>query len=134
MSSLPVPFALRCRRIRIGEKSNDPASIAAGARIGTEQGADIIKMRLTRKPEDIQVIQSAKKTVIAIGGPKADDMLEYFMFIQHCIEVGAKGVAIGRNIVQNEDPADFVAGLNKIIHLNGTAEEAYQVYINHSLT
>ncbi|MEK5777244.1 hypothetical protein VXE44_19445, partial [Acinetobacter nosocomialis] len=53
----------------------------------------------------------------------------YFKFVQHCMQMGAKGVAVGRNITQDPQPAKVVAGLNAIIHENATAEDAYSLYM-----
>ncbi|MDR8383673.1 phospho-2-dehydro-3-deoxyheptonate aldolase, partial [Acinetobacter baumannii] len=47
----------------------------------------------------------------------------------HCMQMGAKGVAVGRNITQDPQPAKVVAGLNAIIHENATAEDAYSLYM-----
>ncbi len=44
-------------------------------------------------------------------------------------QMGAKGVAVGRNITQDPQPAKVVAGLNAIIHENATAEDAYSLYM-----
>ena len=45
------------------------------------------------------------------------------------MQVGAKGVAVGRNITQDPRPEKVVAGLNAIIHENATAEDAYSLYM-----
>jgi len=111
-------------------ESNQIETIAAAARIGTELGADIIKTRLTGEPDDAKIIKAAKRPVLALGGPKTDNILDYFVYVKHCMDVGAKGVAVGRNIILDENPIGVVAGLNIIIHKNGTAKEAYMVYQN----
>jgi fructose-bisphosphate aldolase, class I len=109
-------------------ESNQIETIAAAARIGTELGADIIKTRLTGDQEDVRIIEAAKRPVLVLGGPKTEHILDYFKFVKHCMDVGAKGVAVGRNITLDENPLGVVAGLNKIIHQNGSAEEACQTY------
>ncbi|WML41391.1 hypothetical protein RCG19_06975 [Neobacillus sp. OS1-2] len=111
-------------------ESNQIETIAMAARIGTELGADIIKTRLTGEPEDRRIIEAAKRPVLVLGGPKTETILDYFTYVKHCMDVGAKGVAVGRNITLDENPIGVVAGLNTIIHRNGTAEEAYQCYQN----
>jgi fructose-bisphosphate aldolase, class I len=109
-------------------ESNQIETIAAAARIGTELGADIIKTRLTGDQEDVRIIDAAKRPVLVLGGPKTENILDYFKYVKHCMDVGAKGVAVGRNITLDENPIGVVAGLNRIIHQNGTAEQAYQAY------
>lgn len=120
--SLPFGYAVT------NEESNNPKVIAAGARLGTELGADIIKTRFTGDAGDAEIVKRAQRPVLALGGPKTDHILDYFMFVKHCMDVGAKGVAVGRNITQDRHPAGVVAALNVIVHRNGTAEEAYKMY------
>ncbi|MBM7645940.1 DhnA family fructose-bisphosphate aldolase class Ia [Scopulibacillus daqui] len=120
--TLPYGYAIT------NEASGHPDVIAAGARIGTELGADIIKTRFSGESGDAKIISSAQRPVLALGGPKADHILDYFKFVKHCMDVGAKGVAVGRNITQSDNPAGVVAGLNVMIHQNGTVEEAYEAY------
>lgn len=109
-------------------ESNSVEAIAAAGRLGAELGADIIKTRFTGQPEDALIVKKAKKPVFALGGPQTDDRLVYFTFIRHCMDMGAKGVAIGRNIIKDPDPVAMIAALNHIVHVDGTAEEAYGVY------
>ncbi|WP_332237263.1 class I fructose-bisphosphate aldolase [Sporolactobacillus sp. KGMB 08714] len=109
------------------KESNDPKYIATAARISAELGADIIKTRFSGGDGDKQIVEDASRPVIALGGPKTDT-LTYYKFVEHCMKVGAKGVAVGRNITQNESPVGMVAGLNVLVHRSGTAEEAYKAY------
>ncbi|KIV50886.1 phospho-2-dehydro-3-deoxyheptonate aldolase [Aneurinibacillus migulanus] len=109
-------------------ESNKPEIIAASARVGTELGADIIKTRFSGEPGDAEIVKRAQRPVLALGGPKTDDQLQYFKFVRHCMDVGAKGVAVGRNIVQDPTPKRMVVALNHIVHNDGTAEEAFEIY------
>ncbi|MBK5441645.1 MULTISPECIES: class I fructose-bisphosphate aldolase [unclassified Peribacillus] len=120
--TLPYGYAVT------NEDSNNPGVIATGARLGTELGADIIKTRFSGEAGDSEIVKMAQRPVLALGGPKTEHILDYFKFVKHCMDVGAKGVAVGRNITQNEKPAGVVAALNVIIHGKGTAEEAYETY------
>ncbi len=120
--SLPFGYAVT------NEESNKPAVIAAGARLAAELGADLIKTRFTGEADDADIVKMAKKPVLALGGPKTDYILEYFSFVKHCMDAGAKGVAVGRNITQDPYPAGVVAALNVIVHGNGTPEEAHEKY------
>ena len=110
------------------DDSNNPAVIAACARAAVEMGADVIKTRFTGTAQDRRIVEAAGVPVLALGGPKTGAE-GYFSFVQHCMQVGAKGVAVGRNITQDPQPAKMVAGLNAIIHENATAEEAYRLYM-----
>ncbi|MFD1067037.1 class I fructose-bisphosphate aldolase [Oceanobacillus locisalsi] len=109
-------------------ESNQTEFIAAASRVGTELGADIIKTRLRGDAEDSEIIRSAKKPVVVLGGPETQDILTYFKYVYHCMQVGAKGVAVGRKITLNSNPIGVVAGLNAIIHLEKPPEEALDIY------
>ncbi|EOD1045195.1 class I fructose-bisphosphate aldolase [Citrobacter farmeri] len=110
------------------DDSNNPAIIAASARAAVELGADVIKTRFTGTAEDRLIVEAAGVPVLALGGPKTG-IDGYFKFVQHCMQVGAKGVAVGRNITQDPRPDRVVAGLNAIVHENASAEEAYSLYM-----
>ncbi|QTF06506.1 phospho-2-dehydro-3-deoxyheptonate aldolase [Brenneria izadpanahii] len=109
-------------------ESNSPDVIAAAARIAVELGADVIKTRFSGSAADRLIVEAAGVPVLALGGPKTD-ILSYFEFVQHCMNMGAKGVAVGRNITQDPKPAHVVAGLHAIIHENATPEDAYGLYM-----
>lgn len=119
--TLPFGYAVT------SEDSNDPKYIAAAARMGTEFGADIIKTRFSGTEADKEIVERADRPILVLGGPKTDT-LSYFKFVKHCMDCGAKGVAVGRNVTQDKNPIGMVAGLNKIIHEDGTPEEALEVY------
>jgi fructose-bisphosphate aldolase, class I len=44
------------------------------------------------------------------------------------MNMGANGVAIGRNIINDGDPIAMVKALNQIVHGDGMAEEANKIY------
>lgn len=112
-------------------QSDDPHYIAAAARFSAELGADIIKTRFTGTADDALIVKNASRPVLALGGPKTDT-LTYFKFVYHCIEVGARGVAVGRNITQDPNPVGMVAALHALVHENVKPELAFDIYKNLS--
>lgn len=122
VESLPYGYAVT------NDDSNNPTVIAASARAAVELGADVIKTRFTGTADDHLIVEAAGVPVLALGGPKTD-ISGYFTFVQHCMQAGAKGVAVGRNITQDPQPEKVVAGLNAIVHENATAEDAYSLYM-----
>ncbi len=110
-------------------ESNEAKVIADAARIGVELGADIIKTRFSGTEDDYLIVEASIVPVLALGGPKTDT-LSYFKFVEHCMNMGAKGVAVGRNITQDAKPAAMVAGLNAIVHQGVSPQEAYHLYQN----
>jgi len=122
VESLPYTYAITT------PASNSAQKIAAAARIGVELGADVIKTRLTGTEEDRLVIEQAKKPVLVLGGPKTDNKESFFSFIEHSMKVGAKGVAIGRNIWGDQHPLGMIKALNALVHENQSATKALEIY------
>lgn len=105
----------------------DAKNIAAAVRLAAELGADIVKTRYSGGPDDTVIAATATVPVVALGGPKAG-LEGYLEFVKHCIDSGAAGVAVGRNIVQDPYPVAKVAALNTIIHGEGSVNEALTAY------
>jgi len=121
IESLPVTF--------VGKEPahRDPVNVAGAVRLAAELGADIVKTRYSGQPEDEIIARQATVPVVALGGPKAD-LAGYLAFVRHCIDAGASGVAVGRNIVQDPFPVAKVAALAAIVHGEASADEALTVY------
>ena len=94
------------------------------ARIGAELGADIVKTNYTGSPETFkEVIEGCPVPVIIAGGPKMGSEKELLEMIEGSLKSGGRGVAIGRNVFQAEDPTGLVQRIAKIVHEGMTAEE-----------
>ncbi|MGI5950740.1 MAG: class I fructose-bisphosphate aldolase [Brooklawnia sp.] len=109
------------------DESNDPRMIATAARFSEELGADIIKTRYSGTDADRQIAEACTVPVLALGGPKSGHET-YFGFVQHVIQAGAAGVAVGRNITMDEKPFAMVAALNAIVHDDATPAQAMKLY------
>lgn len=125
-----VPFM--CETLPYGypvttPESADPEVVAVASRFSEELGADIIKTRFAGTDDDRKIVENCTVPVIALGGPKSDHET-YFAFVQHVIECGAKGVAVGRNITQDPKPLAVVSALNALVHENATAKDAMAIY------
>ncbi|MFB6282835.1 MAG: 2-amino-3,7-dideoxy-D-threo-hept-6-ulosonate synthase [Halobacteria archaeon] len=107
--------------------SNDEETLAHAARLGGELGADVIKTNYTGNPEKYrQVIEGSHVPVIIAGGPKAETPLEVLEDIKEAIDVGARGVAIGRNIFQHDDVASMTRAVSEIVHKGKTVDESVE--------
>ncbi|WIM48292.1 2-amino-3,7-dideoxy-D-threo-hept-6-ulosonate synthase [Methanosarcina mazei] len=94
------------------------------ARICAELGADIVKTNYTGNPETFkEVVNGCPVPVIIAGGPKMGSEKELLEMIEGSLEAGGRGVAIGRNVFQAEDPTGLVRRISKIVHEGMTAEE-----------
>ena len=91
--------------------------VAYAARVGLELGADAVKIKYTGDPESFSwAVRSAGKAhVYMSGGPKAPTDEDFLGQVRGVIEAGATGLAVGRNVWQNENPLKIAAELKKII-------------------
>lgn len=121
IESLPFTF------VGSEPEHRDPHNVACAVRLAAEFGADIVKTRYSGEADDAVIAKNATVPVVALGGPKTN-LEGYLEFVEHCIKSGAAGVAVGRNIVQDQFPIAKVAALNAIIHNDAPASEALVVY------
>ena len=82
--------------------------VADICRIGAEIGADVIKTVLTKDFES--VVSSCAVPIIVAGGKKENDFISS---AASAMNSGAKGLAIGRNLYQRDNPAAFIAEIVK---------------------
>ncbi len=105
---------------------NDPAVVNIAARAGAELGADIVKTVYTGDIDSFKkIVMGVPVPVVIAEGPKMDTKTQLLQMIYDaCVEAGAMGAAIGRNVFQDPDPTSLLIAMAKIIHENYTVEEA----------
>jgi class I fructose-bisphosphate aldolase len=84
-----------------------------GCRIIAELGADLIKTFYTHR--FAEVVQSVPVPVLALGAEKTPTEVEALELARMAIAAGAKGVVFGRNVLQAQDPARFLAALAAVV-------------------
>ncbi len=91
--------------------------VAYAARTGLELGADAVKIKYTGDPATFAwaVKAAAGVKVFMSGGPKAPTDDDFLRQVKGVIEAGATGLAVGRNVWQNQDPLAMADKLRKII-------------------
>jgi predicted phospho-2-dehydro-3-deoxyheptonate aldolase len=98
------------------ESEYDPVKIKHAARVAEEIGADIIKVNYTGQPDTFaEVVNGIHAPVIIAGGPKMDSIDGLMTMITDAVKAGGKGVAIGRNIFQDSNPALLTASIRRIL-------------------
>ena len=95
-------------------------------RIAAELGAKVVKTYWCEEFE--KVVQGCPVPVVMAGGPQVDSELEVLEFVQDGMNRGAIGVNLGRNIWQNDFPVAMIRAIRYIIHENGTAKEAHELF------
>ncbi len=91
--------------------------VAYAARTGLELGADAVKIKYTGDPSTFSwaVKAAAGVKVFMSGGPKAPTDDDFLAQVKGVIEAGATGLAVGRNVWQNQDPLAMAEKLRKVI-------------------
>jgi len=114
---LPVIAWMYPRGKAVAGKENSREILAYAARLGLELGADIIKIPYNGNKEDFEwVVKAAGKTkVVMSGGPKTETREEFLAMVKDVLSVGAAGVAVGRNIWQDDNPLEISQQLSKIL-------------------
>ncbi len=111
---------------RGGGVTNDTSKeiVAYAARTALELGADAAKVKYTGDVESFSwVVKSAAGVkVFMSGGPKAPTDEAFLRQVRGVMDAGATGLAVGRNVWQNADPARMVDYLKKIIFEKKTVE------------
>jgi DhnA family fructose-bisphosphate aldolase class Ia len=89
------------------------ANVKLGARIAAEMGADMVK---TPYVEGFgEVIDTCFVPVVIPGGSKMSPS-ELLAMVRAAMAAGAAGVAVGRNIWQEEDPGAMTQAIARILH------------------
>ena len=121
VESLPYSFSGK------GTPGLAPETVSVAARLAEELGADLVKTRLTGTDDDKAIFDAVTVPVVALGGPKTG-LKEYLEYLSRCLDLGASGVAVGRNI--GDDPARWatVAALAGNTHDGKSVTDALAVY------
>lgn len=106
---------------------HDVAFVKHAARIGAELGADIVKTNYTGDIESFkEVVKGCPVPVLIAGGPQMETERQLLQMIYDSLKAGSKGVAIGRNVFQSDNPTKLVSYIAKIVHDGLTVEEIYE--------
>ncbi len=100
-------------------------SIAIAARVGAELGSDWVKVPYAAGFE--RVTSTCYVPTVILGGAKKGSEKEMLEKIRAALDVGAKGVAIGRNIFQAENPLAMTKAVAALIHQDCPIEEALEI-------
>lgn len=108
--------------------------IAHAVRVAGELGADMVKVECPDHLEVLPEIMSAFKIPVLIaGGIKSNSKLDWLQSLDDCLEAGAKGLCIGRNVFEDENPLAMGLALNALVHERQSGSEAYEIYRGHQV-
>jgi class I fructose-bisphosphate aldolase len=109
-----------------------PSTISYASRLGLELGADVVKIKYPGSQDAMghACDAAADADVVMSGGSKASDEA-FLTTVKEAMEAGAKGLAVGRNVFQRENPEALLDGLEKVIFEETTVEEALAAVESH---
>lgn len=94
-------------------------------RILAELGANIIK---TYNCENFEEVVAACPVPIVVAGGKKLPEQDALTLAYEVISKGARGVDMGRNIFQSQDPVAMAQAVNMVVHKGATDKEAYEFF------
>lgn len=121
---LPLVAMMYARGPNIDDPYDEDV-IAHAARVGAELGADVVKCKYSGDPEGFRkVVDGCPVPVVIAGGEKTDTTRSVLEMVDGAMEAGARGVSMGRNVFQAEDPARMVQAISAIVHEGLPVDEA----------
>ncbi len=122
---LPV-VAWAYPRGKFVEDQNNTQTVAYATRIAAELGADIIKIRYNGDIDGLKwTIKNAGRAKVVIAGGNHDAGHEGFLkMVKEVTDAGAHGIAVGRNVWQDDKPFSLTKSLQSIIFHKHSIEEA----------
>jgi DhnA family fructose-bisphosphate aldolase class Ia len=100
-----------------------PRRIQSIARIAVELGADLLKVPCPADMDAFRtLVEASPVPVLILGGPRAATERELLAGVAEAMATGARGVAFGRNVFQQRDPASVVRALRAVVHDGASVE------------
>ncbi len=100
----------------VAGKEKSKEILAYAARLGLELGLEIIKIPFTTNQETLSwVVKSAGEVKVVLAGGSKIDEGEFLEATKKALEVGVKGLAVGRNVWRAKEPLKMAEKINKII-------------------
>jgi DhnA family fructose-bisphosphate aldolase class Ia len=103
----------------------DEQYVKIAARVASEMGADMVKVSFTGSVESFaRVVEGSSIPVLIAGGEKAKNTRDVLNNVKMAIEAGGKGVSMGRNVFQHENPSLLLKAVSKIVHDGASVDDA----------
>jgi class I fructose-bisphosphate aldolase len=105
----------------------DPTIVAYSARVGLELGADILKVKYTGSPDTFKkVVEMAGRAKVVCAGGLKTDLQTFMKQTREILDVGACGVAVGRNVWQSSEPDKVAKAIEALIFKNASVSQALE--------
>ena len=102
---------------KVTGRETDRETVAYAARLGLELNADYVKVPYTGDRESFSwVVKAAGKTKVLAQGGNKKDFSQLESDVREIMEAGAAGLAIGRNVWQDENPLEIAKKLARLVY------------------
>lgn len=107
----------------------DPDAVAYAVRVAAELGVDIIKTNWNGSPEAFaKAVQACPARVVVAGGSPGNSLESYLKMTKDAMGIGVFGVAYGRFVFEDSNPAAVINAIKAIVHDNKDVKEALEIY------
>src|SRR3989339_453258 len=102
---------------KVAGKEKDKDVVAYGARLGMELNADLVEVPYTGDRDSFEwVVKSGGKTGVLMSGGDKTDWLSLESEVRSVMDAGARGIAVGRNVWQDDNPDEVARKLAEIVY------------------
>ena len=108
------------------EMIRDARYLSLACRIAAEIGAHIVKTYYCEGFEE--VVRTTPVPLVIAGGKKVPER-EAILLAWNAVRAGARGVDMGRNIFQSDDPVGMIRAVRAVVHEGADPENACQIYL-----
>ncbi|MDR2892705.1 MAG: 3-hydroxy-5-phosphonooxypentane-2,4-dione thiolase [Deltaproteobacteria bacterium] len=114
--------------VAVGKQmARDEKFFLLATRLLAETGCHLVKSYYC---EGFERVAAACPVPIVIAGGKKLPELDALLMCERAINEGARGVDMGRNIFQSENPAAMCRAVAKVVHEKHTAKQAHELFLN----
>ncbi|QSF44394.1 2-amino-3,7-dideoxy-D-threo-hept-6-ulosonate synthase [Paenibacillus tianjinensis] len=103
------------------------------ARVAMEIGADVVKVNYTDKYSFEKIVNAVDIPVVIAGGENHHDKKRLLQTIRDAIDVGASGVAIGRNVFQDNHMQGIIESIDLVVNHGADPEDLIQTIYRGSV-
>jgi putative autoinducer-2 (AI-2) aldolase len=107
------------------ELGKDARYLALASRMSAELGAHMVK---TYYCEDFEKVTGTCPVPIVMAGGKKIPERDALTMAYNAVQAGARGVDMGRNIFQSEDPVAMIQAVRSVVHEEASPQEAFELF------
>ncbi|HET7324390.1 MAG TPA: aldolase [Halococcus sp.] len=103
---------------------NSPETVAYAARVGLELGADMAKIKHPGTQEAVEwAVHVAGELPVLMSGGASVSEKAFFHDVETFMSAGGRGLTVGRNVWQREDPTSTLDRLERLVYEDATVED-----------